>query len=106
MNRFLNSEISIKINKRKELTEFLELCEKYNLEWRDGENPTEWSPLGRFGSCRHGTNYRITLPIILICSNQKLTYLEDGYWERLEIDNEIVEYQDFKEVLGEYGSRI
>lgn len=100
MNRFLNSEISIKINKRKELTEFLELCEKYSLKWREGEKPTEWSPLGRFRSRGHGTNYRITLPIFLFCSNRLLTFCEDGYWERLEIDNEIVEYQDFKYLGG------
>ena len=100
MNRFLNSEISIKVNTKKELTEFLELCEKYHLKWREGEKPTEWSPHGRLVSRSHGKLSRITLPIIIGCTDQKIGYSEDGYWERLEIDNEIVEYQDFKYLGG------
>lgn len=97
MNRFLNSEISIKVNTKKELTEFLELCEKYHLKWQEGEKPTEWSPLGRFRSCGHGRSCKITLPIIIGCNGKRIGYSEDRFIDLMFNESEIVEYQDFKD---------
>ena len=44
MERFINGKISIKCNTEKELTEFLELCEKAGLRWRSEDLPTDYIP--------------------------------------------------------------
>ena len=44
MKRFINGKISIKCNTEKELTEFLELCEKVGLRWWSGDLPTDYIP--------------------------------------------------------------
>ena len=51
MDRFLNKEVCVRVN-RKQVTEFLQLCEELGLSWQSGDTPTGFEKRMTFSSNR------------------------------------------------------
>lgn len=70
MDRFLNKEVCVRVN-RKQTTEFLQLCEELGLSWQSGHTPTGYEKHMIFSSNR--------VTIGLIGNGGTLLYDRYGY---------------------------